>query len=507
MRSVPDLREQSLADLRDEIESAAQDQSLDAAERQIRLDFLRERLIGLLGAVDTYLSDLGKLRQAQATIQADEVRRMYENAAVRDDLIERGVADPRELDEAGYYSLAEVENLKEEGLLEEVAAGLAKRWQEKLHPRARGGKFTNVIGPTKSEQDAKASVADVEVGGHVRKTNVGGHYAAVGPKGEYAIKPTQAEAEGALSRMQRRQRDSLAGKADPGVFEDYETEPFGNDPEIVTRARELILSGNPTTRDKYSVERDGKRVYDSSRAAVHRRIIDSFLEGHEQTEDPPKLFFTGGAFASGKGGILKNEHEWEPKDALTLDPDKIKAEMPEFVHLQEAGDPEANLRVYEEAWDISQALAAEARERGINMIVDGVGNTSSEEVLARVKSYTDAGYDLPKAVYAATPTEVAITNAQKRMEGAIREGKVESIRYIPPDVMRDVHGDVSKVFPDILKEWPGDLELYDTNTWDADTGTFGPPVLILRKTQEGGVEISDEQAYQAFLDKAKDSKS
>ena len=105
---------------------------------------------------------------------------------------------------------------------------------------------------------------------------------------------------------------------------------------------------NPTTAEMYR-NKDGD--YHPSRAALHADIIDKLLRQHEATAEgkdaglsgtkdylkPPKdgkptVIFTGGGYAAGKGGVqgmLKAENQW-PDDAMLLDPDLIKAELPEF---------------------------------------------------------------------------------------------------------------------------------------------------------------------------------
>ena len=176
----------------------------------------------------------------------------------------------------------------------------------------------------------------------------------------------------------------------------------------------------PTTIDRYSqLNADGSRVWDESRRELHERIINRFLR--QRVFDPeakggkgdwvlsddapelpaseePSVLFSGGGYAAGKSApcssccALSGD---EPDSGyegptLTLDPDQIKAMLPEY---QEAlgSDPEANMRVYEEAWAIAQEIQARAQEKKLNMIVDGISDTSPEEMVGRVQELPGRG--------------------------------------------------------------------------------------------------------------------
>jgi hypothetical protein len=486
--------------LRDEIENAAQDESIDPSARLRMLSALRGDLVSVLGACDQYIGALERHAQSLAAAQRENVEIARRFASLREGMIEEGVATGDELDLVGILSEAELDQLEEEGLLLEAVGYLRKKWDEALHPRGRGGQFVAKPGAPEAPK--------------IRKSTYGTDYQAVGPGGEIAVRGTRKEAEDALKGIRSTQvkRDPGTGKGDTGTkpYQDPTTTELLTDPETVREARKMILSGNPTTRDRYATVKDGKVVYDRSRQKLHKEIIEKLLteDGEHQAQEHPVAFFTGGGMASGKGGVVDamnggKGHEWKPQDAVTIDPDKVKALMPEFAQLTNAGDPEANIRVSDEAWDISQALAAEVRKRKYNVIVDGVGNTSADMVRKRVDSYVSAGYT-PRAVYVATPAPVAVRNARMRMQKAIKAGKLESIRYIPDEIMYDTHARVSKVFPDILKMWPGEIELYDTNTWDEEKKVFHTPRLLLKKSGKGEEpEILDNDTYEKFLEKAR----
>ena len=156
-------------------------------------------------------------------------------------------------------------------------------------------------------------------------------------------------------------------------------------------------TSSPTTAEMY---RDAEGNYHPSRQQLHEDIINMMLRQHEwsqgdhkdlglsKTADslkppdgPPSVILIGGGYAAGKGGLVdKLRRDGQIDDNwLWLDPDLIKAELPEF-KASAMDDPEANLRVYQEAWDISQELMKRAQEKGLNVVVDGLADTDADEV-------------------------------------------------------------------------------------------------------------------------------
>ena len=283
----------------------------------------------------------------------------------------------------------------------------------------------------------------------------------------------------------------------------------------------------PTTAEMY---RNDKGDYHPSRGALHADIIDKMLRQHvwqggkdrglssdtprlEQPNGAPHVIFTGGGYAAGKGGILKRliSEGKVDKNTLILDPDLIKAELPEF-QLAAMNDPEANLRVYSEAWDIAQEVMKEAQARGLNVVVDGITDTSPEEVAARVKSFTDnAGREGPKYInpeiyYVSVPTDAAISRAKDR---AAKANTPSDRRMIPEVIMRAVHRDVSATMPGVMakaKEMGAEVHVFDTDRGkDEATGGFNPAVEVAHASRDGTIDRAEPHTYQAILNKAQES--
>lgn len=269
----------------------------------------------------------------------------------------------------------------------------------------------------------------------------------------------------------------------------------------------------PTTVERY---RNADGSYHPSRRALHERIIDGMLRQRNEDgsisytnpyltpEEQKRVLFTGGGYASGKGGMLKTLKAQGKvgKDTMVLDPDDIKGELPEFQAAVDT-DPEANLLVYQEAWDVSQAAQERAQKLGLSMLVDGITNTSADEVHERIKSFTDAGYDTPEIHYVSSPTSTAIDTATRRMNTAKDTG---SRRMIPEVVMRAVHRDVSATIPGVMERaavMGADVHVYDSNNpKDATTGIRPPARLVATATSTGEVEYADKATYDAIIAKA-----
>ena len=75
-------------------------------------------------------------------------------------------------------------------------------------------------------------------------------------------------------------------------------------------------------------------VWDPERRQLHLDIVDSMFEGM-QAEDDPAAYFLGGGPAAGKSSMPR------PGGGLAalIDPDWIKAQLPEYQQMIAAGTP------------------------------------------------------------------------------------------------------------------------------------------------------------------------
>lgn len=521
-----------IAELREEIEVAAQDGTLDASSRLTKLRDLDTQMRDLLGLAETYISDVELERDGAADRVTRERMELRQNADIRDEMVRRGMATEEEMEEAGYLSHETLDQLAEEGALEEAelvsrltanarAAIVKNQW------RGRGGRWIDMpdaidtspgdgggesVASKLAKGNAPESSADVD-------TKVGtdapdDKQKFLKTKEREDKEATDAAQAGLESTTPAERHFNAAGKTSQRTFLSF-----------------VNLSANqPTTTEKYAVrEPDGTITFDESRRELHERIIDMFLRQrtfNAETDewelsadapylagvDNPEVMFSGGGYAAGKSSVMKRKRKegLSPDPGydgppLILDPDQIKAQLPEFADAL-GSDPEANLLVYEEAWEIAQEVQARAAERKINMIVDGISNTDPEEMLERVSFFADQGY-AARAVYVDIPTEEALKRANMRMQNATDDSDK---RFIPEVIMRSVHRDVAATVPALIERLKSegvvlDLEIWDNDQGKDDDGNWRPPARFIHYDPvTGEVVIDDESLWERFQKKAEE---
>jgi hypothetical protein len=523
----------ALAEFRREIEEAAADHFVDHDTRLARLREFRLDVVDLLGVLDTYIGDETAARGEEPP-GYDKVVKLRENAEIREQMIERGMASAEELDEIYMYSHETLDELAEEGLLEEAAGRVsaifnAARFNERLHPRGRGGKWIDKPGGGASYLQQMRQRPRPQARPKPPKAK---------PRARAPERPERDlpdEEKGRLyqqrkKELEKRAGESVAKAAAEGRLTDAEAH-FNDAGKVSQRTLAMYVDQaktKPTTADQHSsVNANGDRVWDQSRRELHERIITAFLkkrvidpetgkptldfspeaEDLQSHPDGPQVMFSGGGYAAGKGSVLKilGARDELPPDSFTLDPDQIKAELPEFQEMI-GSDPEANMHVYQEAWAISQEIQARAMERKLNIVVDGISDTSPDEMGERARAFTARGYKA-KAVYVDIPTDEAMKRAANR---AINAKEDSDRRMIPEIIMRSVHRDVASTVPALFgyldeHDIPLDVEVWDNNAGkDSVTGQFLPPRQVLTFV-DGKKEIIDQELWDAFVAKGYES--
>lgn len=224
---------------------------------------------------------------------------------------------------------------------------------------------------------------------------------------------------------------------------------------------------------------DGEFRFTAERQQLHDEIVGKIVSGHAKQESPSFVMLGGGP-ASGKTKAAQAA-EREFADAIKIDPDAIKAMLPEYAQMtaeQAAGF------VHEESSYISKRVMDAALESRAHIILDAVGNNSVESVLAKIEKARSADYGV-HGRYVTIPTEEALARALAR---GIRSGRV-----VHPEVIEKLHSGVSNVFPQVMHEFDS-AALYDNATeWKHVLSVFrGQPEVI-----------HDLEAWRAFLRKAK----
>lgn len=507
--------------LREQAERIIARGDLKAGERHALLLNVRDRLTEALGVVNEYIGDEQNAQVGEQILKWEDEQLLRLNASIFEEVVKRGIATAEQLHDAGMFSHDELDALEESGRLDE-----AWDWaQSALHPRERvterfTDKFGSVLDRLKGDgvkgRGGKKTKPAVKA---KPKPAAAKPKTPATPKAPAAATPATAADGGDWNAkrvaMEKRVSDYLAGNARAALTN---AESHFNDAGKVsqrTLARYVEMAATrPQTIDLYSkTDSDGGRIWDDSRRQLHEHIIDRFMrqrvwddtaDGGKggwalsgdapqfQSSDDPQVLFSGGGYAAGKSSVLKINRAkgLEPDSGydgplMVLDPDAIKAELPEFQELL-GTDPEANMHVYQEAWAISQEIQARAAEKKINMIVDGISNTSPEEMMERARSFTDRGYTA-KAIYVDIPTEEALRRAASRAQNATSDSDK---RHIPEPIMRAVHRDVAATVPNLLRRLasenvPLEVEVWDNDQGKDDAGHFNPPKRFMHYVPEG----------------------
>jgi hypothetical protein len=231
----------------------------------------------------------------------------------------------------------------------------------------------------------------------------------------------------------------------------------------------------------------GQPVYKRERKPLHDRIRNKFLHGAKPVDDPPKVMFMAGGPASGKSSVMPLLDV--PVGAVALDADAVKGELPEYQEALKQGRRDGAALVHEESSALVKDLQGHAADRGLNAIVDGVGNNAPGNLAGKMTQWKAQGYDVSLNVMT-IPTDLAVERAQKR---AARSG-----RHVPEEIIRKSHAGVSKNW-----EATANLDWADVQLWDNDVPLGDEPVLVAHVPRgTTAPKVFDQARYDAFLAKA-----
>lgn len=230
-----------------------------------------------------------------------------------------------------------------------------------------------------------------------------------------------------------------------------------------------------------------RTVYRQSRKKVHDDIIGWFMSQARKPgggEQPTALLLAGGP-GSGKSRAIEDGHVAEPPSAVHIDPDEIKAMLPEWEPLVEAGDKRAARLLHEESKDIANRLQYTAMRQGYHIVIDGVGNSGPGDFVAKVDSIHRKGYDVEIVIVNST-VPIALARVEKR-------GR-ETGRYVPDHLVRQLHRSVSRRLLEILAtDVP--LTIYQNDNEGME--------LIGQRSDYGGTfKVADDELYDALFAKS-----
>lgn len=368
---------------------------------------------------------------------------------------------------AGYGSREADEGLIGE-LHEATVFSIARQgWSEVLHPRGQGGKFAD-------KPDAPKPAARVS-----RNPTASSSERKPQPKVRTRLRPgTRAPERTPSQQAKKLSEKELIGAVGTG--------PWSKGvPELTARLR----AG--TVEDSETHFRPKGKPYPPERVALHARIANLMLQGAGSHAQPEALFLAGGP-ASGKSSLVNGGRARPRPDAVDVNPDIVRAMLPEYQALLAAGDQAAAAKVHEEASHISKMVMNLAVLRRHHVTVDGTGNGKPGAYVGKIEAARAAGLDV-RVVYASIPTELAVTRSKERAERqAARTGKAG--RQVPEGYLRSAHQSVSRHYIDEVSQLGVPIEVYDNSG--------KKPKLVAQHDSQGRLNVVNPRLYQAFVEKA-----
>ena len=257
------------------------------------------------------------------------------------------------------------------------------------------------------------------------------------------------ESEAGFAAMMKRVEESNAKQI---TAEDIETEFIRRQSEtgasyteadIAERMKNyndyLASHGNGTldTRTRYTTS-DGS--YTPERKQLHDQILDDLFKDADKAmpdaSEQPTFVMLGGRGGSGKSSL--KGLAYDPEKTVVIDADKIKTMLPEYSDLFQQKSKYAGLNaweVHEESSDIVKEALEIAKERGINVVLDGT-MSSTNSALKKIAPFKEAGYRIEGA-YMYLPREESTLRGMGRGMN-LDYSNVESGRFVPVDVLLDM---------------------------------------------------------------------
>lgn len=241
--------------------------------------------------------------------------------------------------------------------------------------------------------------------------------------------------------------------------------------------------------DSLEKHKDGGNLK-PERRKLWESIKSEFIPAGIKTPTDRKavMVMTGGGPASGKSTMLESGGVRLPDSFVHIDPDAVKGKIPEYNELIEAGDRTAAPYAHEESSSIGNELQLHAIKSKVDTVVDGTGNGGFDKLRKRVERAREAGMS-PVAYYATNDTELAVKLSRARGE--------KTGRFVPDDVVRGIHAEVSRIVPKVLEaDLFDDFKLFDTNEQ-------GNARLVVTKERGAPAVIHDKKLWDNFLEKGK----
>ena len=260
-----------------------------------------------------------------------------------------------------------------------------------------------------------------------------------------------------------------------------ETAPKGPTSSKLDEPSSAYPPANADARHTDVRYRQADGSYTPERTALHDEIVAQRFVGKTPVENP-RVTVMGGGPASGKSVMIEQEG-LGGGNAVTADADSVKAQLPEFREGVAKGQSNVASYTHEESSHVGKRIVKDGIDGGYNVVVDGTGDNSYENLKKKVAGYRAQGHPVD-GNYVTVDTDVAVARAKARGD---RTG-----RQVPEPYLRETHASVSRVVEQAIRDG-----LYDNLTvWD--TNTKGKAVKIA-SAKGKQLTVHDPVAWERFL--------
>lgn len=284
--------------------------------------------------------------------------------------------------------------------------------------------------------------------------------------------------------------------------------PDGKD----SQSQHVIMEAGPDGPMRPKTNEFGETVYSPERTALHDKIVEDLLSQRDSDGNVilgpdgkpvpiaksanPTATFMGGGPASGKSSAFESGLLEEPSRSSTvhIDADAIKGQLPEYVAMAKTGDPSLAGFAHEESSDLSKRMLREARERGVDVFLDGTGDSSIASLTKKVKPLQDAGYKV-NGNYLTLPTDLSVKLAAERGMTPLDIPGAKIGRIVPESIVRTTHANVSVTLKAAIE-----ADLFDSVQL-IDAVDRNNPKVVVTKTKGQPHVMNDVEAWDSFMNK------
>lgn len=253
---------------------------------------------------------------------------------------------------------------------------------------------------------------------------------------------------------------------------------------MLDRPTSHFTPSNPSGRDTRERFSDGHGHYTPERQALHDEIVAKYLRGTTPVERPVAMVL-GGGMGSGKSTLVKSEG-LAAGNTVQVNVDLIRSDLPEVKDMIAAGEKMNVALAHEEASDIGKQLMTQALKDSRNMTLDGTGDTTLEKLGGKTALMHASGHEVV-AEYVTLPIKMAQERADER-------ARMTDRRFVPPAAMKAVHEEVSRIFPEAVRQGMFDR----ARLWDTRGPRGSRPTLVMSAVGKE-ITVHDQALWEEFL--------